>query len=215
MTNTQEVSSRATDYQTKSDIYTKKKTEYDNISKTVRDDMDKLGLSSFSSVVNARVAEAREALLPELTIAQNEMNTSYGVYTDAKAQALSVVDRNIALYQEQQKFAQQKEMVQYQADVGLQTKQKEFEQQIEQQAQLASDPVTGVKGIMSTFAKMGIFADRSEAEIIQDVKNKVASGKTVGQALSELTAGYKSKPEYQKQLSLTMGQLSDSEKMNL
>lgn len=142
MTNTQEVIARATDYQTKADLYTQKKTEFDNIEKTVRADMDKLGLASFSSIVNARIAEAREALLPELTIAQNEMNTSYGIYTDAKAQALSVVDRNIALYQEERKFAQQKEMIQYQADVGLQTKQREFEQGLEQQAQLASDPVT-------------------------------------------------------------------------
>lgn len=72
----------------------------------------------------------------------------------------------------------------------------EFNQKIDQQAQVASDPVLATQSMIDEFKKINVLADRSDAEIIADVKKKVASGMSIGKALSELKAGFMSKPSY-------------------
>jgi len=89
----------------------------------------------------------------------------------------------------------------------MQTKQAEFEQGLQQQAQMASDPISATNQVIDTFEKMGIMADRSRAEIISDVQSKVASGMSVGQALSELQTAFKSKPMYKAMVDAQMASL--------
>ncbi len=44
----------------------------------------------------------------------------------------------------------------FDAQLGLQTKQAEFEQGLQQQADMAKDPTTAIGGILSQFQKLGI-----------------------------------------------------------
>ena len=55
------------------------------------------------------------------------------------------------------------DMADYNANLSLQTSQAEFEQNLEQQAQMASDPTTAISGILSQFAELGIVGDVSLA----------------------------------------------------
>lgn len=214
MTNTSEVSARATDYQNKSEIYNKKKTEYDNIDKTVRAEMDKLGLASFSGIVNDRIAEMRESLLPELTIAQNEMNTSYGIYTDAKASSLAIVDRNIALYKEKQAQEAQIASEQRQMQNALTLSQAQFDQKLTQQSQIMNDPNTAIPSLISQYADLGVMSQKSAQEHIASFQEQNAKyGTTIGEYISKMNQDFQSKPEYQRIQAIQTGQMSDREKL--
>ena len=61
---------------------------------------------------------------------------------------------------------------------------------------MASDPVMATQSLIDQYRQKGIFAQRSDMEIIADVQSKIEDGKTLGQALTELNQAYQSKPEY-------------------
>lgn len=158
---------------------------------------------------------AREALIWErmknqkvwLDIARDLYNNNLGALTDMKKEKADLFTTNLWLYQDQQKqnqveqqaataFERQKQMADYNANLWLATSQAEFEQKLEQQTQLANDPVTGVQNIVDTYTKLWILPTRSTQEIIADVQNQVSQGKPLWQALSELNQSFQSKPEY-------------------
>lgn len=156
---------------------------------------------------------------------QNQYNSKLKEYNTYANKANNLITQNTTVYQEsmKQKSAQQQaiagaagqvfsqglaqENERYKANLWLQTKQAEFEQWLEQQAQLASDPVSAVKATLKTFSDLWILADRSEAEIIADVQSKVASGIPLGQAISELQTAFKSKPMYKAMVDAQMASL--------
>lgn len=111
-------------------------------------------------------------------------------------------------YEQQQADARQIASEQRAMDNSLALSQMEFDQKLAQQAQLASDPVTGVNNIVDTFEKMGIFADRSRQEMVQEVQSKMAQGMTVGEALSDLQTAFKSKPLYKSMMDAQMRSLA-------
>lgn len=84
----------------------------------------------------------------------------------------------------------------YKAQLGLKTKQAEFEQLIEQKARVANDPVLATQDIIDTYKKMGVMAGRSDNEIIQSVKNDIAGGMTLWQSLTNLNKAFQSKDTY-------------------
>lgn len=76
--------------------------------------------------------------------------------------------------QENRAFERQKQLATFQQGIALDTNQKEFEQKLAQQAQIASDPVTATQAVIDQYRAKGILAGRSDAEIIQSVKNDIA-----------------------------------------
>lgn len=125
---------------------------------------------------------------------------------DAQAQANQIAA-------EERQFGRAKDLAAFQSDLALQQSAKEFEQKMAQNAKLATDPVSATQQLLADYKKIGITAQRSDAEIIQDVQNKVAQGMTVGQAISELNQAFQSKPEYARYKEVQAGALSDREKM--
>lgn len=70
-------------------------------------------------------------------------------------------------------------MAAYQQDLSIAGKQKQFEMEMEQQAKIASDPILATQQVIDQYRKMGILAQRSDAEIIQAVQNDIAGGMTL------------------------------------
>lgn len=135
------------------------------------------------------------------------MESAIGALNDIKATSTALFEANLGVQQSNLAFQRQKEMAQFESNLDLQKSQAEFNQKLAQQAQLASDPISGTNAIIDTFEKMGIMADRSRQEIVADIQNKVASGVPLGKALSELQTAFKSKPLYQSMVANQMASL--------
>lgn len=195
LTNNAEVSAQGKLVEEKKTKYETIKAQYDNVETEV--DSEFTGKEVTDSFKAKIVADRRKGMYKDYQIASLEYQNSLGTYTNLKADATALLGQNMELYKEEQ--SRQAEIAKEQRTMqnSLALSQMQFEQGLAQQAQLASDPISGTNAIIDTFEKMGIYADRSRQEIIADVQNKVASGMSLGQALSELQAAFKSKPEYQ------------------
>lgn len=190
---------------------------YNDALKSIKSQYGDMPASALLTLMSSRTSDTKE-LLDSYINAKELAKGDFDMAMKMAEGGYEAYTRDIAVQQqieaEQRQNQMNRENAVFQADLGLQTKQAEFEQGLAQQAQLASDPISGVQNIVDTFAKMGITADRSTQEMVQEVQSKMAQGMTVGEALSDIQQAFKSKPEYQKQMSLAMGQMSDYEKMN-
>lgn len=178
--------------------YDRIKAEYDAVEDDVKKELGASGVSS--SYIAAKVGQRKQNLYKQLQVATDSYNTSVGTLADLKKSQADVLSLNMKLYEDKQALARQKEMAQFQSDLSISSKQKEFEQQVAQKAAMASDPVLATQDVLDTYAKLGIIPQRSSAEIVADVKAQVAAGKPLGQALSELNNAFQSKDEYKKYL---------------
>lgn len=111
-------------------------------------------------------------------------------------EAQQAEERAFEAQRDAREFAQQKELAQFQQELGLKGEQAKFEQQMKQKAQIANDPVLATQDIIDTYAKMGILPERSSQEIIQSVQNDIAGGMTLGQSLTNLNKAFQSKDLY-------------------
>lgn len=66
------------------------------------------------------------------------------------------------------------------------------------QEQALNDPVQATQNIIDQYKKLGIIAQRSDSEIIQDVRNRVARGEPLSSALTRLNEAFQSKPEFKR-----------------
>ena len=82
----------------------------------------------------------------------------------------------------------------FKANLGLLTKQAEFDQEIAQKAQAMNDPATAISTMVDEYKKLGIPFTRSTQQIITDFKT---SGQDLATYLSSLQGKIQSKPEYQ------------------
>ena len=96
----------------------------------------------------------------------------------------------------EQAFNRQKDLLEYQQELGLKWDQAKFEQQMKQKAEMASNPILATQDLIDTYTKMGVMPERSNAEIIQSVQNDIASGMTLWQSLSNLNRAFQSKDSY-------------------
>lgn len=132
----------------------------------------------------------------DLQIATDTYNNAVGTLKDMTDSAAKLVEINLSNQKDLQAFERQKQLAQYQSELALTTEQKKFEQNLVQQAQLAKDPTTATNALLKQYAELGILPQRSSQEIIADIQAQVASGKPLGQALSELNQAFQSKTEY-------------------
>lgn len=69
------------------------------------------------------------------------------------------------------------------------------------------------KNLVDTYAQMGINPTRSVQELQDQVKMDMASGMTLGQALSRLNTQFQSKPEYTKYMQVNLlGKMTEQQK---
>lgn len=101
-----------------------------------------------------------------------------------------------ALAQEQRQFTRQKELAQYNAQLGLETNQAEFDQKVKQQAQLASDPYTAISTVMDEYKKLGVPFTQSIATKVTDANAFIANGGTIGGYVDKMIGDIQKKPEY-------------------
>lgn len=194
MVNTPEISAKREETQKRKEAYDKKKAEFDAIEDETRKEFSGAGVSS--AYVNAKIADRRKSMVKGLEIAASEYNSSAGTLNDLLTQQAALVDKNLELYKSDQSFARQKELAQFQSDLALTGRQKEFEQKMAQQASLANDPTLATQQMLDSYAEMGIIPQRSASEIVAQVQAEVASGKPLGQVLTELNKAFQSKSEY-------------------
>lgn len=83
------------------------------------------------------------------------------------------------------------------------------------QEQALNDPVQATQNIIDQYKKLGIIAQRSDSEIIQDVRNRVARGEPLSSALTRLNEAFQSKPEFKRIQEMKAWELSDIEKIKL
>lgn len=161
------------------------------------------GTGADKAYVDAKIREGLKGIYS----AKNEANISL----QAAQSQLSAMTENakteldLQMKQDEARRAQEKELrgyeaefvkMDYQQELALETARKQFEQKMEQQAQMAKDPVLATQAVIDQYREKGVFAQRSDAEIIADIESQVAGGKTLGQALTDLNKSFQSKPEY-------------------
>lgn len=86
------------------------------------------------------------------------MNSADGTLTELKAQASSLFETNLKLYQDQQIEANKIKAEQRAYQQALALSQAQFDQKLAQQAQLMDDPKTQIQSTIDEFAKLGITA---------------------------------------------------------
>ena len=119
-----------------------------------------------------------------------------------------------AIFMGRENQRMQQENALYNTKLGLQKNQWEYEQKITQEQEARNNPVLATQQIIDQYRKMGVNAYRSDAEIIADVQNQVAMGRSLGEVLTELNKAYQGKDEYKTLQRLHNGQMSDAEKVH-
>jgi len=196
------------------EILKNKVDEYDNELEDIENQVDKEleGTWATASKKYALVAERSKAITKMRNNAADTYNNAVATLWTMKTDAAKLLDVNLGLFREQSAFDRQKALADYQAKLGLQTKQAEFEQGLKQQEQLANDPYTAIKSIMDKYEKEWITFDQDATKKLADFR---ASGKTLQEYTTRMISDIKSKPEYKKSMELKMGQLSDTDKLKL
>lgn len=120
------------------------------------------------------------------------------------------VGQNIFMGRENQRIQQENAL--YDTKLGLQKNQWEYEQKLQQEQEIRNNPTLATQQMIDQYRKMGVNAQRSDAEIIADVQQKVANGRSLGEVLSELNQAFQGKQEYKTIQRLHNGQVSDKEK---
>lgn len=124
--------------------------------------------------------------------------------------AEKMFDYDVKQAESETAFKRQKELADYQAQLGLQTKKDEFAQNLKLQADAASDPYTAIKTVMDEYQKLGVPFTESLATKLQNFKN---SGMTIGDYTKQMIKDIQAKPEYKRINEMTLGKLSDREKL--
>jgi len=125
------------------------------------------------------------------------MNSADGTLTELKAQASSLFETNLKLYQDQQIEANKIKAEQRATENALALSQAQFDQKLAQQAQLTNDHTTAITTMIDEYKKLGVPFSRSTQQVISDFQT---SGKDLPTYLSELQGQIQSKPEYQQAL---------------
>lgn len=120
------------------------------------------------------------------------------------------VGQQVFFGRENQRISQENAL--YDTKLGLQKNQWEYEQKLRQEQEIRNNPTLATQQMIDQYRKMGVNAQRSDAEIIADVQQKVANGRSLGEVLSELNQAFQGKQEYKTIQRLHNGQVSDREK---
>jgi len=138
------------------------------------------------------------------------MNSADGTLTELKAQASSLFETNLKLYQDQQ--AEQQQIAREQRAVQAQKDMMQYESDFtrQQQQESLNDPYQAIPAMIEEYKKLGVPFTRSTQQVIADFQS---SGQDLPTYLSDLQKLIQSKPEYQKIQSLQQGQMSDSQKL--
>lgn len=109
----------------------------------------------------------------------NVYNNAVGTLADMKTEAANLMSTNLGLYKDAQELEKQKQIEQFRSDLSIKQKQKEFEQELSQQAKIASDPTTATNQLLKQYADLGILPQRSSQAIISDIQKQVANGRSL------------------------------------
>ena len=178
------------------------------------------GTGADKAYIDAKIREGLKGIYS----AKNEANISL---QSAQSQLSAMTENakmelDLQFKTDEARRAQEKELrgyamdfkkMDYQQDLQLDTAQKLFEQKLRQNEQLANDPIAATDALLDSYEKMGITPTRSRNEILADVQNQIASGRTLGEALTDLNKAFQSKPEYERYKEIKAGALSDREKL--
>lgn len=169
-------------------------TSLENLEDDIRKQYEWTGATE--GYLQAIIAQKQKPILRQL----NELNKSYSRDMSDVQYYSEIVQADFEAkksdFDNQRKMEQAKEMAMFEQELGLQTQAKEFEQKMEQQAQMASDPVMATQQVIDQYRQMGVFAGRSDAEIIESVQADIAGWMTLGESLTNLNKAYQSKPAY-------------------
>lgn len=186
------ITEKMKDVETKKNKYDKLKAEWDEIENDVNKDSRYSGLSATGK--RALMADRQKGIRMQLQIAADEYNNGLGTLTEMKKTQANILEMNFAMYKDQKAFAQQKELAQFNADLSLKTSQREFEQKLQQQQQMANDPYTAINQMVDEYKKLGVPMQRSVQQMVADYQ---ASGKDLATYLTELNKTIQTKPEWQ------------------
>ena len=186
------ITEKMKDVEAKKNKYDKLKAEWDEIENDVNKDSRYSGLSATGK--RALMADRQKGIRMQLQIAADEYNNGLGTLTEMKKTQASILEMNFAMYKDQKAFAQQKELAQFNADLSLKTSQREFEQKLQQQQQMANDPYTAISQMVDEYKKLGVPMQRSVQQMVADYQ---ASGKDLATYLTELNKTIQTKPEWQ------------------
>lgn len=203
-TNNDAIMAKAKEVEEKTNKYNALYAEYEAIPEKIRADFPG------SPFADAMIADAQNAKYKAVILARWEMNSADGTLTELKAQASSLFETNLKLYQDQQIEANKIKAEQRATENALALSQAQFEQWLAQQTQLTNDPTTAITTMIDEYKKLGVPFSRSTQQIIQDFES---SGKDLPTYLSELQGLIQSKPEYKRVQAIQQGQMSDAEKL--
>lgn len=153
--------------------------------------------SALLTLMSTRTQDTKsllDSLIDAKTLAQGDFDL-----------AMKMAEGNYGAYQKDLEVQQGIEKEQRTMKNALSLSQAQFDQKLEQNAMMASDPTTAIGNILNQFSELGIIPDR-------DVAWHVAEQKRLGMTLPEYTqkiiADFKKKPEYQAMSAANMRKLA-------
>ena len=199
LTNTPDIVAKAKDVEEKTNRYNELQAEYDQIEQDVKSQFP------WSPFADSIIADRQKAKYKNLFLAKWQVDSAVWTLTELKSQSANLFETNLKLYQdrlnEQNKIAAE----QRQMKNSLALSQMEFDQKLQQNAKLASDPTTAIGNILKQFSDIWVIPDR-------DVAWHVAEQRRLGMTLPEYTqkiiADFKKKPEYQAIVAANMRKLA-------
>lgn len=202
-----EIQSLATQKNKYAEELTAINSQIDQVSDQVDEELKwKNASSTYAAALKASRAKA---LINQGKLAEARYNNAMTALADATKNAMYDIERQDKLDAEQRAIQQQMVMSVFNQKLSQASKRADFEEALRQKTMVATDPVLATSDVIDTYEKIGIIPMRSRAEIISDVQRKIASGQTLGQALTELNQAFQSKPEYKQYVAKQFPQEKD------
>ena len=207
MTNTADVVAQAKVWQTKQQALNAEVLAEENEIAQVKKDF------AGSPFLASMIADIRQWHSAQKTFLQNEVSIATWTLTELKAVGLQTLNTNLGEYQKYRDAQIEVDKTRAKDALDIQKTQAEFDQEIQQKAQLAKDPQTAIQTMVDEYKKLWIPFTWSVQSIIADY-NQNGNG-DLASYLTELQKTIQSKPEYQKYQTIQKGQLSETEKLSL
>jgi hypothetical protein len=115
MMSSPEINAKRTEIQKKKDTYDRLKAEYDDVERSVEEELK--GKNATSNYKAALIANRRKGMVKDLEIKASEYNNATGVLNDLLGTQGKLVEMNLGMAKERQAFARQQDLARFESEL--------------------------------------------------------------------------------------------------
>jgi len=141
-------------------------------------------------------SQNRKQLTEDYNALLDDYNVEFASLSESQNMAMKALDYTMQNYREDRAFSRQKELAAYQSELALKSDQAKFDQELKQLDAKSTNPMLATQSLIDQYRKIWVLAERSDQQIVEDIKSQVAQGRTLGEALSDLNKAFQGKKSY-------------------